>query len=797
MKHEIDVRAAARRLSNDALDQLYAESFNQIFEVQTFTRSISTVAFSWLLCMQEAMSPNAFLTAITMSDPQHQANLTLSELLEICSNLIVIDSKLNTLRFAHVTVQEFLETRADFAKPQANRRAAMSCLNMCMQGFPVTMVNNKVRPTEHFHHYAALYWAEHCRNADVLHENDKVVQTMKEFVFNGTETNFLFSCWINDIKQSSASLVYYHPLKKALCAVESASGTPFFTVCAFGLTKLLEIFEAQEGFDWNQKNSFGQTGLYLGSVFGYDSIVQTLLRYGVNSSITGGKYTYPLHAACFVGHSTVATCLLEHGADPHLQGAFESALDASFSGDCEEMALILLDKHVDISGQESYDSILNRASEAGFTSFIDLLIKKFPSYGHDVPSHSKAIETAIVKGRKAVLERFLQGSTASTRNLPNDAISLAALGGQDSMICFLLDSGHDINQEGRFGTPLRAASLMGHESTVRILIDKGAELNMSGSFGSALQASAVKGHASITRILIQAGADVNVRGGFYGNALQAASYRGHQTVVESLLNAGADKYRGDAYKAAIAGGHEQIGRLLFKDYNPLGPVLAYGCFRKSPNEQAVVRILGSRRFFSILCGREIFESEAFQLCQKKGYLGRCSLYSDMEEQDNYVLEAAAAAASESTEGFVRIFLACLDQKWPHRAHIHCALQEASMHGYIKIVKLLLDSKLDLAPFLDVAQEVSATYGHLDILKILLTYENQRIGSPHMSREDAQPSAVFRRVRTMQTVDSVGYSRFSRVSQNQYCSFSYAPEAILLIRSRKILTSFMARRQNSC
>ncbi len=78
--------------------------------------------------------------------------------------------------------------------------------------------------------------------------------------------------------------------------------------------------------------------------------------------------------------------------------------------------------------------------------------------------------------------------------MPEDAIAIPALGGQDSMISLLLDQGLDLNEEGVFGTPLRAASILCHESTVRLLLKLGASLHASGSFGEPLQAAAMRGH---------------------------------------------------------------------------------------------------------------------------------------------------------------------------------------------------------------------------------------------------------------------------------------------------------------
>jgi len=48
--------------------------------------------------------------------------------------MVVLDSKLNILRFAHVSVQKILETQPDLATHHAHRLAAMGCLDMFASG---------------------------------------------------------------------------------------------------------------------------------------------------------------------------------------------------------------------------------------------------------------------------------------------------------------------------------------------------------------------------------------------------------------------------------------------------------------------------------------------------------------------------------------------------------------------------------------------------------------------------------------------------------------------------------------
>lgn len=155
------------------------------------------------------------------------------------------------------------------------------------------------------------------------------------------------------------------------------------------------------------------------------------------------------------------------------------------------------------------------------------------------------------------------------------SMSLAVREGHEVVVRLLLESGADVNANGKVGEDLRLASSSGIAGIVRILLENGADANAPASRfdtdGNALQAASANGHEQVARLLLDNGADVNAQGGLYDSALVAASLRGHGHVVEMLLENGADvnapgRLRGRALTAAIAGGarNEGIVRMLLE-----------------------------------------------------------------------------------------------------------------------------------------------------------------------------------------------------------------------------------------
>ena len=123
--------------------------------------------------MWEALHSNAFVTAIAMKDLDDQLQLNISDLVDTCLNLVVLDSKLNVLHFTHVSFQEFLEMKPEFSQSRIQSLAAISCLHICMQG-PTTQVEAHCCQGDDFYCYGALYWAEHYSAAGTMDLSDEL-----------------------------------------------------------------------------------------------------------------------------------------------------------------------------------------------------------------------------------------------------------------------------------------------------------------------------------------------------------------------------------------------------------------------------------------------------------------------------------------------------------------------------------------------------------------------------------------------------------------------------------------------
>lgn len=562
MKLEADVREAAKRFSQASLGLIYENIYVNIFQSERWARKAASRIFAWLLCMHEPLKTSALVEAVT-EDSGPLKDLNAAQILEACSGFVVVDTKLDTLRFAHVSVQDFLQAKPHFGDSEANAVAALSCLEACIKG-PLIL-----EPPSAFFTYATVFWAAHCRRVFTNNDNVEVTEKLRTFIWDdeeGTVAAF-FDDWISEACSVFTALAPHHPMKPLFEAISSQTNTPLLVACFSGLyTILSDVLDLQGAWDWDQRNRAGHTGLYLASRFGHYQIVKFLVDKGVDINVSCGTYGSPLQAACFAGHFEIARLLLELKANPKIKGKFTDALEAALTGDHEDICKLLLVSGFSITEQQEYSAALRQAAYNGLTNIVRLLCNDYRNtFAQDESAKAMAIQAAVYKGHRRTLQRLLVEEHQDLAILKG-ALQVAALGGQNAMVEALLAKEVDVNCLGHYGTPLRAAALMGHESTVQLLLENGANINEPTPLGSALQAAAFKRHTSVVVVLLRSGATVKQEGGHYGCALQAAAFRGNIRVIELLLSAGATISQAgmfeDAFQAAVQGGQDTAVRQL-------------------------------------------------------------------------------------------------------------------------------------------------------------------------------------------------------------------------------------------
>ncbi|GAB1288490.1 Ankyrin repeat and SAM domain-containing protein 6 [Apodemus speciosus] len=138
----------------------------------------------------------------------------------------------------------------------------------------------------------------------------------------------------------------------------------------------------------------------------------------------------------------------------------------------------------------------------------------------------------------------------------NSALQLAAAGGHEPLVRFLLRRGASVNSRNHYGwSALMQAARCGHASVAHLLLDHGADVNAQNRLGaSVLTVASRGGHLGVVKLLLEAGAIVDhqdpcdespATGGSRDEllgitALMAAVQHGHEAVVRLLMEWGAD-----------------------------------------------------------------------------------------------------------------------------------------------------------------------------------------------------------------------------------------------------------------
>lgn len=195
---DADIQNSLGRLPPD-LHTLYGE----IYEVISTTpgeleAKVFKNVLCWLLCAQRTLHTEEFLVAVSINlDREYSMNPISKDLvLELCNNFVILDSQLDTFRFAHLSVREFLETRREYDNSTSNRLFAEVCVWSTLvtdDGLPTADLLCQIGlrakpPTTQFEllsAYADTNWPLHCKSAGTNREFG-ALKPLLRYILNAT-----------------------------------------------------------------------------------------------------------------------------------------------------------------------------------------------------------------------------------------------------------------------------------------------------------------------------------------------------------------------------------------------------------------------------------------------------------------------------------------------------------------------------------------------------------------------------------------------------------------------------------
>ncbi|KAE8440485.1 hypothetical protein EG329_007429 [Mollisiaceae sp. DMI_Dod_QoI] len=543
---ELQTEAAVRdRLGKlpVGLNAAYGEIYSKIAARNEHEKVLADRAFMWVMCACKPLKSDELLSAIRL-DPKGDITHLSEEvdeglLLDLCNNLLVLDSQRNVWKFSHLSVTEYFE-KNHWDLEQAHCYAAKICLLLLIETYKRARTgsvhslgdshnyDSRARdifdPKHPLQNYSRHHWIKHIQTQEEQEPDPRLVDLLKFFLGSPGESSSQYQQWYLQV-MTDLEIPLTSAFRRVLMDEISPENSTVFAMCRFSFYTLLSDWWRDAEIPPSQTNSRGDNLLTLAAAAGCRPICEALIKRGAQVDLQNGEYGSALAVAAWRGEIETIMYLIEQGADVNLllqTGGYGSTLAvAAWWGEIETVKY-LIEQGADVNlllPTGDYGSALAAAAWTGKIETVKYLVKQ----GADV---------------NLLLKTGDYGS----------ALAAATRGAKTEIVKYLIEQGADVNlllRTGSFGSALAVAAWLGKNEIVKYLIEQGADVNLllqTGGYGSALAVAAWWGETETVKYLIEQGADVNLllQTGGYGSALVAAAWRGKTETVKYLIEQGAD-----------------------------------------------------------------------------------------------------------------------------------------------------------------------------------------------------------------------------------------------------------------
>ena len=343
-------------------------------------------------------------------------------------------------------------------------------------------------------------------------------------------------------------------------ARNNSGTTPLMKTCSYGNMNVA-TYLVDHGANIHLQDKNGNTCLHFAAEKGHVEVVSKLLGLGAKENpdyVNATKHsgTTPLMITCYNGHMNVATYLVEHGANIHLQDKYGNTClhYAAEGGQIEVVSKLLA-----VGAKENQDYV-NTRNNSGTTPLMRTCYNGHMNVAAYLVEHGANIH--------------LQDKNGDT------CLHFAAEGGHVEVVSKLLAVGAKENQDyvntrnNSGTTPLMTTCYNGHMNVATYLVEHGANIHLQDKNGNTcLHYAAQGGQIEVVSKLLAVGAKenqdyVNTRNNSGTTPLMRTCYNGHMNVAAYLVEHGAnihlqDKNGDTCLHFAAEGGHvEVVSKLL-------------------------------------------------------------------------------------------------------------------------------------------------------------------------------------------------------------------------------------------
>ena len=313
------MEAAIDRLTREVGVPDLNDAYEEIYRINTSggdkARLYLERAFSFLICFSLPLHLGTLAMGISI-----EADGSMDEYVDerycrgICSNFVVLDSD-GYLRFAHLSVREFVEDKLHCFLSQANEQVATATVAYMLYRF--SGFKTYRNPLD-FATYSFMKWPEHCERANTR----RMSGTLRKLFLDMTlDKNGAFSKWTELIPVHFQEQYPFNDIKQLIFRLSSSRSdppNPNFVAASFGFYEFFTELLWTGSLDLEERNHKGNTPLHVAAEEGQYEVVRLILisRPNVSVELRNDFNWTLLCTAAKYGRANVMRLLLDRGADP-------------------------------------------------------------------------------------------------------------------------------------------------------------------------------------------------------------------------------------------------------------------------------------------------------------------------------------------------------------------------------------------------------------------------------------------------------------------------------------------------
>ncbi|KIW11611.1 hypothetical protein PV08_10913 [Exophiala spinifera] len=581
----------------ESLSALYDTIHARIEKTETNGRRVAVATLSWLLCAQRLLSTRELVAAVSLDvevddetppvsyntdlDPDDElsdaesegepGSVSITDIIRLCHNLVIVDSELDVFRFSHQSVREYLQYRNDYIAAELHALAVERCLHVYLVGGVMSRspaISTVVSWGDLLKSYARLYWPAHYQAAEEI-MSAMLKERILPFFVEEKRTSLAYTTWAREINSEYAdrSDIFRaldskrrDRLGHRIWSAALRPPSPFRAACAFGLFSLLEELDKVSQDSLNQLALSGDKLhlLHIAAKEGHGQIVERLLGEGFDPDTRNEYDETPLLSAAKEGREVITKVLVNNGSNLEASDEVGTPLIWAVVRGDEAAVKILLEKGANFEASGAFDMTpLMSAAQQGNEAIVKMLLEKGANlealgangrtpltYAAEL-GNDTAVRMRLVNGADLESPAEVQGWPALLL-VPHPVDVGLEWRGHKEVVMMLLRKGviRDSKNEDYDDIQLSVAARFGDEAAVRALADKGADLEFVDDIhGLAPLSWAIRGgFEAIVEFLVEKGVDVESRdhGVYGGTQLIWAIMTGNTAAAKLLLEKGAD-----------------------------------------------------------------------------------------------------------------------------------------------------------------------------------------------------------------------------------------------------------------